>query len=432
MRNRKLFFFERIIYGDGTAPFNTIFPMKINGHIDTIDVNTALMVLQHKYELLRSTVRLDPTSVPFISVEDHYKKIPIRMVDRQHDDQWMEENTAEWETSFDMAVNPCMRVVWLKGAGVSEILLVFHHCFCDGASGIALMQDFLSFLDNPDQEISPVPLVHSMEEFIPKEIRDSQRIKNRVKLTNMLFKGLMLVSNTFRRQRKKCSQYYLHHWKLSKENTRLLLDKCKEEGVTVHAALCTAFLLSIKTLNRKSFLTKMSCPVDIRRYVPEMDAKSLWGFDLFVDLNLPSKKVVPFWHEVKLLNADLKTKLNKLDGYQAILFWESFNNSYELVMKFMSNRAVDKSVLFSNLGLLTIPSSYNKFEIETIYSPSSKGAFGESTALFTSTYKEQLDICFLSFENMLNKEDMALVKEQALTLIGLTESVKKNAFQLDK
>src|SRR3954471_20647931 len=94
--NRQLLFLERILYGDGTTPFNIVFVVKIAGTISYGNLRNALNKVQAKHPLLRSGIRSDNSKIPYFFLNEKVPDIPIRIFERKRDDDWITASKAAW------------------------------------------------------------------------------------------------------------------------------------------------------------------------------------------------------------------------------------------------------------------------------------------------------------------------------------------------
>ena len=75
---RKLLFAERMLHGNGDAPFNAVIPIKLRGSFEESNLRHALQQLQGKHPFLNAFVKDDEQSMPWFVVNDRIKlKIPL-------------------------------------------------------------------------------------------------------------------------------------------------------------------------------------------------------------------------------------------------------------------------------------------------------------------------------------------------------------------
>ena len=111
---RKLLFLERFIYGDGTVPKNITFTIKIRGVIAEDALRHALSKVQAKHPLLSVSVQEDSKGQPWFVTPLLAPEIPLRIVERSSEDDWMRESEKECSLRFDMQKGPLLRMVWIR------------------------------------------------------------------------------------------------------------------------------------------------------------------------------------------------------------------------------------------------------------------------------------------------------------------------------
>ena len=126
---RKMMLCERIMYVDRETPFTLVQAARIRGRLDPEQLRHALDRIQLKHPMLRCAV-LDGDS-PQIVLEDDPAPIPLRLVARESDQDWLRESHIERETAFASDRAPLMRAVWIHDEDGGELLLTCHHCICD-------------------------------------------------------------------------------------------------------------------------------------------------------------------------------------------------------------------------------------------------------------------------------------------------------------
>jgi hypothetical protein len=116
---RKMLFFERLMYVDGRTPVNCLMTARIHGDIAAERLESALEKVQGKHPLLRASV-VEEGGQPYFAFRASPRRIPVRVIERQTDEDWRNITALEWKTPFDMNSGPMIRVVWMKSADVSE------------------------------------------------------------------------------------------------------------------------------------------------------------------------------------------------------------------------------------------------------------------------------------------------------------------------
>lgn len=415
---RKLLFGERVLFGDGTLPFNGVVTVKIRGVLTLDQLRTALDRLQSRHPMLQAGVQTDAAGLPWYVVHGQVPAIPIHMVERLAEDQWMDVSKTEWERHFDVQRGPLCRLVWLGSPEVSELLLTFHHCLCDGSAVEMLLREFLQLLDEPGLDLGPAePFFTSVEQLIPQEIVHDKNKIRKAKLQAWVAKKFLALAAAAAGKNTAPGEAYFLHWKWSKAASAALIARCKAEKVTVHAALCTAWLGAFLALKGRKALNKMVCPVDIRKYVPAITKEHIFSFDLAVTLSVSANTGLDFWERARRMQVMLTKKMAALNGYDMLMRTEYLHDALPTILKFLTYGKVSNDMMFSNLGRLNIPDQFNRLQVEDIYSPSAMGPFAPCSGMATSTYRGQMDFCFVSHTSVLSLADAQVLREKAMTFL---------------
>ena len=410
---RKLIIGERIMYVDESTPLNCVFAVKISGSFSEENLSAALAKIQKKHPLLRSSVKEDTKGRPYYELCDNLEAIPVRILKRTADDQWMDESGLEWKKLFDGANLPMARVVWLKGTDVSELLLVCPHCICDGTTFVALMSEMLMLLDHPEQDIVPYLPFNSIEELLSATFSSTKAKVIKARLFSVIAKLFFLFKSTSNKQ--PAGSGYMLHWKLEAEETKDLVLGCKAAGVTLHAALCVAFLDAFKAVRGDKAHGKVICPVDVRRFVTEIKEDTMFAFAPIAELSLSKEK--DFWAKAKSLQEELKTKIEGMKVHELLVMSEYFHGSVKKMVKYLRSTAGGHDLTLSNMGRLGIPENYDSFEVETLYSPSVGFPWRNANTLVVSTFKGRMDFTFFSNHAFLDKKEAEEIKDRALELL---------------
>ena len=416
---RQLFFLERILYGDGNTPFNGVFALKIKGVVHAERLVSALERIQAKHALLRAHVEKDEKGMPWFVVHEETPPIPLRMVERRGESDWMEETRSEWAQAFETWRGPLLRVVWLRGESVSDLILAFHHCLCDGGSALALMQDLLSLLDEEDADIGcPKDWVTKHELLAGLGGRWMERKARGVSalIKIGLSAGAFLTPSRGKTPVSR-SEDYLLHWKLNKELSDALFRYCKAAQVTVNTLLCVAALHAFRCVRGKRAHQKVTCPVDIRRYHPAIKKDMLFAFGLAVTLSLKKRWSESFSRSVEDAQQLMTDKLGRLNATEFLLMMEHSHAAVGNMIKVLTYGKPGNDLMFSNMGRIDIPERYSSFEVETVYSPTVIGPFGNPTTLVTTTYKGQLDFSLVSNRTVLLEEEARAIRDRMVAVL---------------
>lgn len=398
--NRKLILGERIMYVDAAATVNCIFTAKIRGAVTLEGLIYALGKIQQKHPLLGVVIREDEHGRPYFVSDTKIPPIPVQIVERRDDDHWQVVSATEWHRTFDVRKGPLARVIWLRSNEVSELLLVLPHCICDGTSILTLMRELLQVLDKPETVLIPYPSFESIHNFIPDALSSNWKLKLKLWLLSKVA-GLVLALKT-RAPQPVQGKHYMVRWKLDKTATADLIAICKMENTSLHAAFSLAFMEAHRHVMGDASHGKVICPVDIRRFIPEIKQDHLFAFAPIAELSI-SNIAADFWTKARQLKADLTNAIEKMDVRKLLLTSEYFHTAATRMVDFLKKTDGTHDVTLSNMGKLDIPDQYDTFELETLYSPSAAFPWRNANTLVISTFRGQTDFSFISCESFLEE-----------------------------
>ncbi|MGE8526104.1 condensation domain-containing protein [Chryseobacterium rhizosphaerae] len=413
MIRRKLMMVERIMYVDPETPVNCIFAAKIKGELLEQNFKTALEKIQQKHALLRVVIDSKSEKYPFFIEEKEIAPIPLRIVERKTDQDWLTESQKEWKILFEEEKTPLARVVWVRGQDVSEVFWAIPHCISDGTTGVTLMKELLQLLDNPALELEPYEAFTSVDEFLPSNFNvKSKKFKAKLYLTFARF-FFMLQQKSKKRN---LGKDYVLHQKLDPTTTAQITERCKANGVSVHALLCSAFMQAFQEVKGKEAKGKVISPVDVRHFIPEIKEDHLFAFAPTVDLAI-KKGSSDLLNNAKQIKEDLVQKIGKMEARELLWMGEQMHPIVDRMISMLKSSNGGHDVTLSNMGRINIPNDYKNFNIDTIFSPTVAFPWLNSNTLVASTYNHQMDFIFLSNEDFLPKAEAAKIKEKAIALM---------------
>lgn len=410
---RRLILGERIMHVDTKTPLNCVFGAKISGKINEENLHKALHKIQLKHPLLQ--MNIDATGkVPYFVLNENISKIPVRITSRPTDQSWLVQSKTEWYKLFDAHNEPLARVVWLKGETESELLLVLPHCICDGTTILNLMRELMALIDNPEQDLAPYSSFRSVYDLLPEDFKITKAAHFKGKVFAALGRLFFFFKATSNNNVDQSN--YVVHWKISTDDTKQLLVKCKAENTTVHAAICVAFMEAFKSVQGAKAHGKVICPVDIRRFVEAIKQDTMFAFAPIAELKLEQNEN-DFWIKTRKLKNDLETKVAEMKVYDLLNMSEYFHSSVNKMIGFLKTTKGTHDVTLSNMGVLNIPKDYKSFILKTIYSPTVAFPWKNANTLVCSTFNGQLDFSFMSNESFLREFEAWQIKDKAMELI---------------
>jgi len=413
MIRRNLMMVERIMYVDPETPVNCVFTAKIKGNIPEGNFKAALEKIQQKHPLLRTRIDNSSEKYPFFIEEKEMEPIPLRIVERKTDEDWLQESESEWFRLFKDDKKPLAQLVWIKGNDVSEILWVLPHCICDGTSLVTMMKELLGLLDDPSFEMNPYDVFTSVNDFLPIDFNMKKK-KRKARFYLMMARLFFLMQR--KSKTRNLGSNYVVHWKLNSDTTAQITEKSKAHGVSVHALLCSSFMQAFQDIQGKQAKGKVISPVDVRHFIPEIRQDQVFAFAPTVELSL-KKGSIDLLDNARQIKKDLVEKIEKMEARELLWMGEQMHPVAERMVSMMKSSKGGHDVTLSNMGRINIPSDYKNFKVETIISPTVAFPWLNSNTLVATTYNQQMDFTFMSNEHFLPKEEAVKIKDKAIELL---------------
>ncbi|WP_415326913.1 phthiocerol/phthiodiolone dimycocerosyl transferase family protein [Chryseobacterium sp. MMS23-Vi53] len=412
MIKRKLMMVERIMYVDSQTPLNVVYTAKINGEILEENFKIALDKIQQKHPLLRVSIDHKSAKYPFFVEEKEISSIPLRIVERKTDEDWLLESENEWYRLFEDKKKPMAQLVWVKGETTSEILWIMPHCLCDGTTGITLTRELLTLLDDSSIELNSYESFNSINDFLPADFNLKKK-KRKARFYVMMAKLFFLIQS--KSKDKNLGKNYALHRKLDAAVSKKIVEKCKANGISVHALLCSAFMQAFKEFKGKNAKGKVISPVDVRHFIPEIKQDHIFAFAPTVELSI--KKGQNLIENAQQIKKDLVEKIEKTKARELLWMGENMHPVVDRMISLLKSSKGGHDITLSNMGKIDIPSEYKNFTLETIFSPTVAFPWLNSNTLVTTTYNQQMDFTFMSNENFLPKEEAKKIKDKAIELL---------------
>ncbi|MEI3789138.1 MULTISPECIES: condensation domain-containing protein [unclassified Chryseobacterium] len=413
MIRRNLMMVERIMYVDPETPVNCVFTAKIKGNIPEENFKAALEKIQQKHPLLRTRIDNSSEKYPFFIEVKGIESIPLRIVERKTDEDWLQESETEWFRLFKDEKKPLAQLVWIKGNDVSEILWVLPHCICDGTSLVTMMTELLTLLDDPAVELQPYEVFSSVDDFLPLDFNMKKK-KRKARFYLVMARLFFLMQR--KSKIRNLGKNYVVHWKLNSDTTAQITEKSKAHGVSVHALFCSSFMQAFQEIQGKQAKGKVISPVDVRHFIPEIRQDHVFAFAPTVELSL-KKGSTDLLDNARQIKKDLVGKIEKMEARELLWMGEQMHPVVERMISMMKSSKGGHDVTLSNMGRINIPSDYKNFKVETVISPTVAFPWLNSNTLVATTYNQQMDFTFMSNEHFLPKEEAVTIKNKAIELL---------------
>jgi hypothetical protein len=247
---RKLSYLEHVVEG------NMVLVVRLEGCFEAARLRSALSRVQRKHPALRALLREEPDGLYYEA--DSAPEIPLRIVPRATEEDYRQECQTELNSAFP-GDQPLLRAVWLRSDPENDLLFTTSHRICDVISVVTIVREVLRALHNDDVLVPYEPVTRR---DIIGDYQPPHPWKRNVAalLTNGL---LRLIPESRRAPENKEHQL---EWSTGRELLVALKQRCKEEHVSIHAALLVALDRALLATFGNGKLPKwIENPMDIRR-----------------------------------------------------------------------------------------------------------------------------------------------------------------------
>jgi hypothetical protein len=417
---------ERTMYRDGRTPFTSVFSIKLQGHLDECQLRNALRSVQLKHPLLRSVVA-DLPDRPHFVLRDDPAPIPLRIVERLSEEQWEEEVRREWITPFNGATAPLVRLVWLRGSGIHNLILAGHHCICDGQAGIGLLQDSLRAYEEPECDLGSYDELGSLEDIVPPAIIQDPRSHSYVRWKRRCLECILWWKTRHRSKPVSVDSesIYFHRCVLGPNITQSIAARSKAEEVTLLAPIALAFMQAFRDVRAIQAFEKVNAMVNARRFAHRIRPDGLFGISPGVRMrvkNLPAPSdmgMSTFWKRARAIKADLGKRIDHVGAtfYQYLISLEGLHHNYNSVVQFFEPVSAIRSLTFSNMGRLALKTQYGRLRVDKVYSPLVMVSPTPANTVVLSAFAGEMEFAIISDEQSLPRADAAAISRRAADIL---------------
>lgn len=367
-------------------PFSLNFTItaRVRGVFTQTALEDALLKLRQRHPLLASRVEADAAGNVYFTTEN-VPAIPLRIVNRVDDDHWVQEVERELPIGYDHRVGPLLRCVWLRGAEVSDLILVCDHLSADGRACVYAMRDLLTLLAHPEQPLETEAPTH-LGKLIPESVLPyikqiiAEAIQNAASMEQPHFD---LVNDI--------PPLRVLPFSLSAEETAALVARARAENATVQAALCAAFLTPFAEQDPGNPTRTVETPMDIRHRLSEPIGDVYGNYISLLFTSVDCSPGRNLWDIARDVTRDLTdTEEKRLFSIPLILMTVA-----EEPLPMPAVR-INYDISISNLGRLSLPAQYGNLILEAVYAPSFNASRPGHHVLGVNTYNGQLRATFIS------------------------------------
>jgi len=335
---------------------------RIRGPLDEAKLRASLDRLPRKHRLLSARVLRKEGVLTFTT--EAAPPIPLRVIaDDGSGQSFVEVAAAELVAQRDRTSEPPTRFTLVRHRDNerADLVITVDHTIADGTACLYAIRDLLMSHESPEMTIDPAPLPPLVTHLFPAPILDEGPSLMPPPNERPQSRSMLDVST---------SDTLVVPTKLASEPMRALARRCRERGVTVHAAVCASFGESIAALSENKTKVLLSSPVSYRHRLdpPARDAVScsVAFAQLHVELSPPKS----FWEQAHAVQQQLlewKTDQKLFASASAIEEMSQAERDDSRFLERVRQDGPSHDISISNLGRQPIPSRYGDLTIEAIH-----------------------------------------------------------------
>ncbi|NES01185.1 MAG: hypothetical protein F6J86_46770, partial [Symploca sp. SIO1B1] len=120
--------------------------MRVRGAINIHVIKQSLSLIQQHHPFLQMHI-VDSKDGMYFETEQA-PEIPLRIVERNKEKQWLEVIEEEFSQKFDSQRDPLLKLAYIPsaiGSDIFDLIFTIHHSISDGVSLIELCREFLDY-----------------------------------------------------------------------------------------------------------------------------------------------------------------------------------------------------------------------------------------------------------------------------------------------
>jgi NRPS condensation-like uncharacterized protein len=300
---------------------------RIKGDVSERLLRDAVGKVRQRHPNLRVRIAEDADGQPWFTSEGA-EEIPIEIVARESDVHWIEVAQESCRIPFEFEKRPPIRFILVQSPSTSELIIVSHHIICDGLSLAYLARDLMIHVGSPAREVEVLPDAVPMErDSIPEDVSVNAVVRFFINRTNKRWEDEKIVFD--QEDYINLNEAYWTHYThrvlpidLSEEQTSTLVNRCRDEEVTVNSALATAFA-GAQTLvqGEKSYHSSVGVAASLRDRLRRPVGEVMGFYAGLVTLKYKYHRGRRFWENARRFHRQVRPLFNNKDLFKDLLLW---------------------------------------------------------------------------------------------------------------
>jgi NRPS condensation-like uncharacterized protein len=365
-------------------PFSLAFTVaaRIRGPLAPEKLSGALERLRRRHPLIAVRIAAGEGGACFTTAG--VPPIPVRVMERASNDDWLREVEREIAVPFDYRVGPFFRCIFLRGRDTSDLILVFDHITADGRSSIYALRDLLRLLADEGLGLDPLPPAR-LADLIPPPMLE--------KIAEVISSepGKTPDMHVWHPEDAPAEPLRVIPFAFDENETAVLVSRCRVEGVTVQAALCAAFALPFAERQPDVPFRYVETPVDIRPRLTRPPGEVFGNYISLARIGLDCSSGRDSWEIAR----EARRAIAAVTDEQ--LF------TIPIILMAVAERPLSAppiNVIYdlsiSNLGRIDIPDQYGPLHLESIFGPTLNVSLPGHRILAVTTFGGRMRCTFAS------------------------------------
>jgi hypothetical protein len=216
------------------GPRGFAYAIEVEGATSVSAWRQGLAAFQQSQPLFNVAIEPNPGGVPFFR-EVEKAEIPLRVVDGLSGESWVEEMAREVNTPVPGDSAPLMRAVLLQDATRSVLIVTTHHSISDGISMSAALGELFGAL------VGRAPARHALLKPVEDQLGILPIMRGSIAAEAVPTPHSIVLDD-------RATPPIVEILKLDGGFTGRLAARARQEGTTVHGALCSAVIMAGRKL----------------------------------------------------------------------------------------------------------------------------------------------------------------------------------------
>jgi Condensation domain len=332
---------------------------EIEGAVDADALRSALNHVRERHPVLRARIVDDESLGTAFHESD--QPIELKTIYAGRGVDW--RLTVERELLKPMGIgrNALLRATALRTPEVAFVILTFHHVIADGLSAVWILHDMMRALSGEKLEAfkSFSPIEEKLLGSSLHRDRGNKPDQDTPFSPQSRPVAALLPANL---------QTHLDTAEFSKDETALLIARCRSNGTTVHSAICAAAAHHVPASDED--VVRITSPFDMRK-AAEIDV-GVCGIFLGVgSADVRIEQYASIWDDARRIG-DSMAKARSLDV--ATEFIRQMSAEFlptvgpEKFLEFFASRP-QTALVVSNLGILPLAEQYGTYAVNAVWGP---------------------------------------------------------------